>query len=308
MCNIAPVVLFVYNRPYHTKKTIDCLLRNKYALESDLLIYSDASKNEKEFALVDSVRKYIKTIKGFKKIEIIERESNYGLANNIISGVSDVIKIYKKVIVLEDDLITSPFFLLYMNEVLNKYENNDKIFSVTGFSFKEQLLEFKKEYKYSVFFNIRPMSWSWGTWYNRWENIKWDLKEEYNELKINKKKRMLLNRGGTDLFYMLESQMNKVVDSWYVRWSYNAIMSRKYTVYPVTSYVLNHGHDGTGVHKSIDKKGVFVNKEICMDSECKLMEEIEIDYDVVKNFNKVFDVRLIDKVKIGLRNVLYGKK
>lgn len=305
MYNNAPIVLFVYNRPVHTKKTIDCLLRNKCASESELFVYSDACKNEGELAAVNEVRKYVKGISGFKKIEVVERVNNYGLANNVISGVSDVIGVYKKVVVLEDDLVTSPFFLSYMNDVLRTYENNDKVFSVTGFSFKKNMLGLDKDYRYGVYMNVRPMSWSWGTWYDRWVGIKWDLKDEYDDLKKIRKKRQLLDKGGTDLYFMLDSQMKNLIDSWYVRWAYNAIIKEKYTIYPVDTYVVNYGHDGSGVHKSYDKKGVFVNGEICMDDDCKLMEIVEVDKNVVRKFNKIFDMSVIGRVKRFLSDISF---
>lgn len=112
---LAPITLFVYNRPDHTNKTIEALKKNKFAKESELFIFSDGPKKQEDASKVKEVRKYLKTIDGFNDVFIKESEKNKGLANSIISGVTEVINKYRKVIVLEDDLITSPVFLEYMN-------------------------------------------------------------------------------------------------------------------------------------------------------------------------------------------------
>ena len=111
-----PIVLFVYNRPWHTQQTIEALQKNDLASESELFIYSDAAKTEQDSLKVNEVRNYVHAIGGFKKITIIEREENWGLADSIIDGVTSIVNQYGKIIVLEDDLETSPFFLRFMNE------------------------------------------------------------------------------------------------------------------------------------------------------------------------------------------------
>src|SRR3989339_1619899 len=133
MRNLAPIVLFVYNRPYHTKQTVEALQKNEFANESELFIYSDEAKNLSAKESVDEVRNYIKTIDGFKKVTIVEREKNFGLANSIIDGVTKIVNEYGKIIVLEDDLVTSPFFLRFMNEALEMYQNESNVASIHGY-------------------------------------------------------------------------------------------------------------------------------------------------------------------------------
>src|SRR5258708_7063170 len=139
----APVILFTYNRPAHTRATIEALLKNSGAAESDLFIISDAAANKNSQPAVQEVRDYIKTVRGFKKICIIEREKNYGLGNNIITGVTDIVELYGRVIVLEDDLTTAPFFLRYMNEALDMYSENEKVICVHAYLYpvKENMPE-----------------------------------------------------------------------------------------------------------------------------------------------------------------------
>ena len=132
---LTPIILFVYNRPEHTRQTVEYLSKNKLAESSKLFIFSDGPKNDKDKQKVFEVRKYLKRIKGFKEIRIIEREKNLGLANSVISGVSQIFQSFEKVIVLEDDIISSPSFLKFMNDALDFYKADEKIFSVSGYPY-----------------------------------------------------------------------------------------------------------------------------------------------------------------------------
>ncbi|MDO8610865.1 MAG: glycosyltransferase, partial [bacterium] len=129
----APIILFVYARPHHTKKTIEALLDNSEAVNSDLIIFSDGPKSNQEYQVVNEVRSYISLITGFKSITLHFNDSNLGLAESIIHGVTSILKKHEQVIVLEDDIVTSPFFLKYMNEALEKYKNNNNVASIHGY-------------------------------------------------------------------------------------------------------------------------------------------------------------------------------
>jgi len=138
---VAPIALFVYNRPDHTRKTIEALIGNELAPQSRLIVFSDGPRDNKDVLLVEQVRDYISTIRGFESVSIIPSKSNKGLANSIISGVTSVLSEYDKVIVLEDDLVTSPQFLRYMNNSLDFYENDEAVISIHGYIYpvKERL-------------------------------------------------------------------------------------------------------------------------------------------------------------------------
>ena len=159
---LAPIVLFTYSRVKNTKETIDCLLKNKEAVNSDLFIFSDAAKNDAAKEKVAEVREYIHSISGFKSVTIFEREENWGLAKNIIAGVTEIVNKYGKVIVLEDDHSVAPFFLQYMNEALCRFENNKDIVSIHGYVYphKEKLPE--------TFLIKGADCWSWATWKDAW--------------------------------------------------------------------------------------------------------------------------------------------
>ena len=131
----SPIILFVYNRPWHTRKTIEALQKNLLADQSDLVIYSDAPKRNSDEQKVTEVRNLIKTVKGFKNLIINERKENYGLARSIITGVTETIDKYGRVIVLEDDIITSKYFLKYMNEALEIHKSEDRVMHISGYMY-----------------------------------------------------------------------------------------------------------------------------------------------------------------------------
>lgn len=241
---LAPIVLFVYNRLVHTKKTIEALKRNHLAEESELFIYSDGPKRDDDIIKVKEVRNYIHQIEGFKQINIREREKNYGLAQSIVMGVNEVIAQYGKVIVLEDDLITDNNFLMYMNYGLNKYQNDLQVYSIAGYSYLHKGLENGETYFLKI-----STSWSWGTWKDRWQ--KYDSAcEGWTVLKKNRRLRRKFDYDFSyPFYYILKNQMtDERTNSWAIKWYWTIFKNEGLTLYPPISLVSNEGFDGSGEH------------------------------------------------------------
>lgn len=293
--HLAPIILFTYNRLEHTKKTIESLSKNALAKESELYIYSDAAKTETDLEKVKAVREYIYTIYGFKKINIIEAKKNKGLANSVIDGVTEIINKYKKVIVLEDDLVTSKYFLEYMNESLNLYEKREDIWSIAGYS---PNIDIPKEYKYDIYLTYRGCSWGWATWKDRWDGIDWNIRD-YSEFKKNKKLITEFDISGSDMSPMLDDQMNGRINSWAIRWCYNQYKQKKLTVYPVKSLVRNIGNDLSGTHTSI------TNKYDCelLDKKVNVENVHKIDNYICEKFKEFYDLNFIYKVAIIIKKL-----
>lgn len=250
---LAPVVIFVYNRPDHTKRTIDALSKNILAKETSLYIYSDASKNDSNNVKVQETRAYIETIPElglFKDVTIYKSEHNKGLACSVINGVSEVISKYEKVIVLEDDLVSSIDFLSFMNDALDFYNGNNKIWSICGYSFS---MNIPNDYVEDVYLSYRAGSWGWGTWKDRWDTVDWDVRD-YPQFKQDRNLREKFNRGGRDMANMLDVQMLGKIDSWAIRWCYTQSKMDKLTVYPISTKIKNIGIDGTGTHSGVNPK------------------------------------------------------
>ena len=284
MSNLAPIAIFVYARPEHTKKMMESLIENSSAKESPIYVFCDNAKKEKDIENVNEVRKYMHEIESkniFKEIHIIEAEKNLGLANSIISGVTKIINEYKKIIVLEDDLVLSNNCIDYMNEALEFYEKNKKIWSISAYNVP---IEIPKEYDKDVYLSYRGCSWGWATWYDRWNDIDWDVKD-YKKFKISIKKRRRLNRGGNDMASMMDKQMQGLIDSWAIRWCYAQSKKDMYTVYPVKSLIYNEGLDGTGTHQSNTNRFSVV----ISDEKIKLDKDLKLNFQILKNFKNKFN-------------------
>ncbi|UAB84822.1 glycosyltransferase [Zunongwangia sp. SCSIO 43204] len=276
--NLAPICLFTYNRLNQTIKTIEALSDNYLASRSDLIIFSDGAKDNKTQKEVDDVRNFLKTVNGFNSIKIFESNENRGLGPSIISGVSQVVGDHGKVIVLEDDLYTTPNFLDYMNQALDFYADNDKIISVCGYGLK---IKKPKNYIDSDFYLYgRSSSWGWGTWKNRWESIDWDVKDWQN-LKSNKTKIKAFNYNGSDMFAMLKSVKEGKGNSWAIRFCYTQFKQRKYSLMPFKSFVENigFGNEGTNTKYKFSRFKTEMNpgkaRKFNFDKNIKVNKNIE---------------------------------
>ncbi len=237
----APIVLFTYNRPWHTRQTVEALQKNELAQDSELFIYSDASKNEKDYLNVQEVRQYLKNIKGFKSITIIERKKNFGLAENIISGVTNIVNKYGKIIVLEDDLVTSTYFLRFMNEALALYEKDKKVACISGYIYPIDNLP-------QTFFIKGADCWGWATWKRAWNIFESDGQKLLDEIKEKKVKREFDFNNSYNFYKMLKMQIKGKNNSWAVRWYASAFIKNMFTLYPGESYVRNIGFGENATH------------------------------------------------------------
>lgn len=244
----APIVFFVYNRPWHTQQAIEALQKNELAKESDLFIFSDAPKTLEAAPAVQEVRDYIRRIKGFKTVSIVERKKNLGLANSIIDGVTKVCNEFGRVIVLEDDLVTSPYFLRFMNEALDLYEHEGKIISIHGYIYpvSKKLPE--------TFFLRGADCWGWATWRKGWDLFEPDGGKLLDKLKITHSEEQFDFDGTYGYLKMLKAQVRGRNSSWAIRWYASAFLNNKLTLYPGKSLVLNIGNDDSGTHSVTTKK------------------------------------------------------
>ena len=247
----APVVLFVYNRIDHTKLVLQALDQNEDADKSELYIFSDAPADETEVPNVAEVREYLRYFEGnnhFKKVSIIMAEKNKGLEKSLIDGITQIIGQFGKVIVLEDDHLTAPDFIRFVNKALDFYEKDDKIWSVTGFTMDLKRL---RRYKRDVYCGYRGCCWGWGTWKDRWDKVDWNV-SDYHEF-INDRKRIReFNKGGIDMTPMLKLQQEGKIHSWAIRWCYQQYKENMLTIFPRNSKVQNIGMDGSGTNCGSD--------------------------------------------------------
>jgi hypothetical protein len=238
----APIILFVFNRPLHTQKTLENLSRNGLAPLSDLYIYSDGPRNEKDLTEVNRVRNVISAVRGFRNIHIVERVSNLGLADSILIGVAQVLQSHDRVIVLEDDLVVNLHFLSYMNRALAQYADNEKVASIHAWNFP---LTGKLP---STFFLRGADCWGWGTWRRAWEKFETDGSKLLKVLKQRKLTKPFDLDGAYPYTKMLKNQIKRKNNSWAIRWHASMYVNDMLTLHPGESLVKNIGLDGSGVH------------------------------------------------------------
>ncbi|MFT6841270.1 MAG: hypothetical protein ACJASR_000027 [Psychroserpens sp.] len=242
--SLAPIVLFVFNRPEHTLKTLEALSNNYLANQSDLIVFCDgpkASISEKELNDIQEVRKIVKNQKWCKSLEIRESQLNRGLANSIIEGVTEIVNNYGKVIVLEDDLLTSPFFLRFMNDGLNKYEKSKNVYSINGYMYPIETNLAK-----SVLLPLTS-TWGWATWRESWGALDLNM-IGHEELISNPFLKQRFNIADYDYIHMLSYKNN----SWGIKWYFSVFSHNGLGVFPTKSLISNIGFDGSGTNCESD--------------------------------------------------------
>ena len=300
MKTLAPIVLFCYKRLDTLQLTIENLQQNFLAAESELFIFSDAAKTKDDEPLVEEIRSYLKKITGFRKVIIKEAIQNKGLAKSIISGVTEILGQYDKVIVLEDDLVTSKNFLVYMNDGLNYYWSNPKIFSVAGFSTPIKGLK-----KNSVFFTKRSDSCGWGTWKNRWENIDWEVKD-YTSFMNDRSAQRNFNKMGSDMTGLLKKQREGKINSWAIRWCFHQFKHDLYSVHPAVSKIQNVGFDSSHATHTKEKFNRFHTN---LDSEPNLVTDfsapVQIEQKIIDQFTRPY--KIYNRAWYKIVNVVLSK-
>lgn len=247
MQTFAPIALFVYNRPQHTARTLKFLTQNELAAESRLFVFSDGAKTAADENNVAEVRELLKNISGFKSVEIIERRENMGLANSIIAGVGRLVNDYKQVIVLEDDLITSPYTLTYFNEALDKYRNEDKVMHIGAYMYNLKTRDLSE-----TFFYRAATSWGWATWERAWQHFEPNIDTLISGFDKDKRSAFSIEHNMNFWKQMLDFK-NGRNNSWAIRWYASIFLRSGLTLNPSHSLVNNIGHDGSGVHSGINE-------------------------------------------------------
>ena len=238
----APILLFVYNRPEHTRRCIESLLKNSLASESNLFIYADGAKDSTQQEAVNEVRNYIRSIQGFKQITLMERSENWGLARNIIDGVTTQVNRYGKVIVLEDDLVIAPYFLQFMNDALEVYKNEPRVGHI-------QACDFTQDSSLPATFLIKwTGSWGWATWDRAWKHFNPNGNELLQELEERKLTHVFDFNGKYGFTRMLRRQIEGKNNSWAIRWNASLFLKDILSLNVGRSLVQNEGFDGSGTN------------------------------------------------------------
>lgn len=240
--NHAPILLFAYNRPTHLRNTLDALKRNPGASDSQLFVYSDAARTADDQEAVDEVRRMLRNVDGFKTVEVVERKENWGLARNVIDGVGTIVERFDRVIVLEDDLVTAPGFLAFMNNALETYKDEPRVGHI-------QACDFTKDASLPDTFLIKwTGSWGWATWKRAWAHFNPDGKALLKELEDRKLTYRFDFNGRYGYTRMLRRQIEGKNNSWAIRWNASLFLADILSLNVGRSLVQNEGFDGSGTN------------------------------------------------------------
>ena len=275
---LSPIAFFAYKRPEHTKKSLKSLFQNESAESSELFIFCEGAKRPEDKESVRQVRQVARSKQWCGKVHIIEHEKNLGCANSIIYGVTKLCEEYGSVIVIEDDLLLSPYFLDYMNLALNLYKDESRVMQISAHMFPVKFKSLQED----SFFLPFTTSWGWATWQRAWQHFDPDMKG-YEQLKLNKNKRYKFDLNGSFFYFnMLESQLNGQIDAWDIRWYLSTFMLDGLILFPKKSLVENIGFDGSGTHCG---SSLSLDGEMTQDKILSMPKSLKLNY---KEVNAVF--------------------
>jgi hypothetical protein len=280
----APIILFVYNRLDTLIRCVRSLQQNSLAAESELFIFSDHPRTEKDTAAVAAVREYIRTITGFREVSIREAPQNMGLARSVIKGVTAIVDQYGSAIVVEDDLICSTNFLSFMNQALEYYRNDKRIFSVGGYTKPMKHLD-----PQSVYFTLRGSSWGWATWADRWNAVDWAV-GDYAAFSKDAAARKRFNQMGSDLSGLLDRQMAKSINSWAIIWCYHQFKTGQYTVFPAVSKISNEGFSAAATHTKQKWNRFRTAPDQSGLEEFQFTDRVQLERRSVRRFTRTYSI------------------
>lgn len=279
---LAPIGISTYIRLQHLQQTISALQKNILARDSEIFIFSDAPKSGDE-QQVKELRKYLYSVDGFKKVHIIERIKN-SRTQNSRGGLKMLLDRFGKVIFLEEDIVTAPGFLTFMNQALDKYEKNEQVFSVSGYC---PPMAIPYNYSHDVFFVRRYGGWGLGVWSDRYDHIKYISPDEFEQFAANKKKVFKFMEGTGDFGMMLlKADVYGDVDAGDIKAMYAQFLSDQYTVYPTRSLASNIGMDGTGLHcGNMKKYDVLLSEK----TSFYLPDQVILNQAIIKSHRKFYN-------------------
>jgi hypothetical protein len=250
---LAPVALFAYRRSAHLAQTLRALRENPEASRTELFVFSDCFKSSADAADVEVVRYTLRGIEGFAATHIVYRETNFGLSRNITTGVSAVLAARPSVIVVEDDIVVSPYFLRFMNDALQTYRHTPRVGSISAYSYpvSESMPE--------TYFIRGADCWGWATWRDRWRYYDSDSRALASRLESGNLLGAFDFDGAAGYLQMLKDQIVGKNDSWAIRWHASCYLRELLVLYPGRALAENIGRDGTGTHSTAADETFDVN-------------------------------------------------
>lgn len=301
------ISIFAFNRPDLLRPTLAALSANDLADKAALTIFCDAPRHEKDEPGTRAVRELAKKAQGFASVEVVERPKNMGCAASVIDGLTEMFRLHERLIVIEDDIVTSPHTLRFLSEGLARYADNEKVFNVAAWTPPHIARKIPADYTYDVYAIPRFNCWGWASWRDRFQDIDWDVKD-YQTFKNSPQLRKAFNVGGEDLSPMLDAQMEGKINSWAIRADYARFKKNMLGINPVRSYALNIGM-GSGTHTTTAT--TYWDSDVSLAVEHpRFMDDVSVDARILETYlacykgqKRSLPVRAINK----LSRILSGK-
>jgi hypothetical protein len=269
---LAPVVIFSYNRPLHLRETITALKGNLLAPQTDLIIFTDGPADDKAEEQVREVRLISHQVEGFHSKRIINQSHHLGLFASITSGINLLMNSYDQLIVLEDDMITSKYFLTFMNEALLMYKDDNRVAGISGYAYPVST-------RLPATYFIRGADcWGWATWRRSWHMFEPNASLLLKKLKFNQLSKTFDYDGFRPRTKLLTDRSQGRNQSWAICWDASHFIRNNLTLYPNISLIRNIGTDGSGTHShkssrydvNVANKPVTVTKEKLLENTAAL--------------------------------------
>ena len=294
------IAVFAFNRPDLLQRTLTALAANDLADKASVTCFCDGPRHEKDEPGTHAVRELAKKAQGFASVEVVERPKNMGCAASIIDGLTEMFRLHERLIVIEDDIVTSPYALRFLSEGLAHYADNEQVFNIAAWTPPHIARNLPAEYPYDVYAIPRFNCWGWASWRDRFQDIDWTVKD-YRTFKNSPQLRKAFNAGGDDLSSMLDDQMQGKIDTWDIRADYARFKKNMLGINPVRSYALNIGM-GSGTHTTTAT--TYWDSDISLAMEHpRFMDEVSVDYYIHKIYLSCFNrkkcslpVRVIKKL------------
>lgn len=294
------IALFAFNRPDLLQQTLRALSTNDLADAASLTIFCDGPRHEKDEPGTRAVRALAKKAQNFASLEVVEHPKNMGCANSIINGLTEMFRLHERLIVIEDDIVTSPYTIRFLSESLARYADNEKVFNIAAWSPPHIIRQLSNSYSYDVYAIPRFNCWGWASWRDRFQDIDWEVKD-YQTFKVSPQLRKAFNSGGEDLSPMLDMQMAGKINSWAIRADYARFKKNMLGINPVRSYTLNIGI-GSGTHTT--RNTTYWNSDISRAIEHpRFIDDVNIDSKIHQIYHtcyngekRSFPVRAINKL------------
>lgn len=301
------IVIFAFNRPDLLQHTLIALADNDLADKASVTCFCDGPRHEKDESGTRAVRELAKKAQGFAAVEVVERPKNMGCAASIIDGLTEMFRLHERVIVIEDDIVTSPHTLRFLSEGLARYADSENVFNIAAWTPPHIARDLPVDYPYDVYAIPRFNCWGWASWRDRFQDIDWSVKD-YQIFKNSPQLRKAFNAGGDDLSLMLDDQMQGKIDTWDIRADYARFKKNMLGINPVRSYALNIGM-GSGTHTTTAT--TYWDSDISLAMEHpRFMEDVSIDARILETYlacykgqKRSLPVRAINK----LSRMLSGK-